>query len=261
MRAKRVSVLIALICFISVALVAGDKPPSGTMPKRNMMCAADQAFALALKYTGFSKLAGFSTAGQPQPELVTITDDQTPFLHVLINDRSIWHILFKQVPIAHPNNKDAMYYRDFSILLDSESGRLLRIYARKNESDSGILPLPPPAVAEQQMKNAGAEEYLGLPENIPKITFIEAIRNVFGNPETALEIIAVYVIDKRMNHEPCPVWAIDLRGIPPVPTINPGGDEKVPVRQRNHFRTVIDAETGHQLFFNNVPQPESPPDK
>jgi hypothetical protein len=38
-----------------------------------------------------------------------------------------------------------------------------------------------------------------------------------------------------------------------MPVNHPQGGDVVPVEERNHCRTVIDAETRHQIFFDNLP--------
>ncbi len=62
-------------------------------------------------------------------------------------------------------------------------------------------------------------------------------------------------MDSKMDSAPRAVWAITLRGLPPIPA-HGFGAESVPVWQRNHMRNVVDAVTGQFLFATNIPTPE-----
>jgi len=63
-------ILIALLSAAAAMPVLGNNQSPDSLPNQQAAATADQALALALKYTGFSKLAGFSATAQPQPELV-----------------------------------------------------------------------------------------------------------------------------------------------------------------------------------------------
>jgi hypothetical protein len=76
-----------------------------------------------------------------------------------------------------------------------------------------------------------------------------------GSPFLAKEIHGVYVMHSRMGSTPRPVWAITLRGLPPMAARGSYGDT-IPVWQRNHMRNVLDARSGEVLFATNSPQPE-----
>lgn len=227
--------------------------------------------------TGFGELESISKSF----ERVDINDDNTPFLHAQINGKKgVWRVEIKNVRLklesAVSEFKDR-YVRSFDVLIDPNTGHLLKITSAFDGNDPNMLPEPPAIVAEAQIKNHGNEIYHGFPLEPPKISLLQALdailREGVGSPFLAKEIYAVYVMESRMRGyksgwEPRPVWAITLRGIPrrPLkgkpPSLHDTPDEElVPAWQRNHMRNVVDARTGKVLFATSCPQPLPPEQK
>ena len=121
-----------------------------------------------------------------------------------------------------------------------------------------MRPLPSGEAGEAQLRGQ-QEIYLGLPTTEPRIKFLDALDLILskgvGSPFLAKEIHGVYVLDSRMKSPARAVWAITLRGLPPIPVDGPHGDT-VPAWQRNHMRNVLDDATGEVLFATNSPQPD-----
>jgi len=219
--------------------------------------------------TGFGELEGISKSF----ERVDINDDNTPFLHREINGKKgIWRIEIKNVRLklksASPGFEDR-YVRNFQILVDPNSGHLLKITSTFDGNDPNMLPEPPAAVAERQMRGTN-ELYHGFPTEPPKISLLDALDRVPTSPLQAKEIYAVYVMQShRMGRKfgwgPRPMWAITLRGIPPIPPKGGPPDRRkqdlAPVWQSNHVRVIVDARTGRLLFGTNIPQPLPPEEK
>jgi hypothetical protein len=222
---------------------------------------AQQAVARALEYTGFGTIKDLSIEDvKKSAKLTTISDDKTPFLHEKINSKPIWRLVFADIPIKYSRTgTDSIHehLRTFEVLIDPASGRLLKIHSIAEGYDTNISPLPPADVAEKQMRRIH-ELYHGFPERLPTISFLDAYKNN-GLPLDK-EIIAIYVLDSRMDPTPRSVWVIDRRGLPPRPTVRRGGNKHVSEYQRNHSRTIIDAETGDGLLFDNLPQAMSKPE-
>ena len=128
-----------------------------------------------------------------------------------------------------------------------------------------MLPAPRAYGGEARLWGAGYEIYHGFPAEPPKISFLDALDAIGGHPLLAKEIYALYVMESEMKSQPRPVWAITLRGIPPLHfiTVPPGvsQDKLPPIWQRNHFRYVVNAVTGKVLFATNSPQPMDPEQK
>ncbi|NIP25051.1 MAG: hypothetical protein GWN67_14770 [Phycisphaerae bacterium] len=223
------------------------------------------------------KLTGFETLEQITKSFrrVDVNDDNTPFLHRQINGKkNVWRIKIKNVRLklksAIPGFKDR-YLRTFEVLIDPNTGHLLRITSTCDVNDPNMLPEPPAKEAEIQLMRMG-EIYHGFPAEPPKINFLDALDAVLskgiGSPFLAKEFYGLYVMESRGSAQPRPVWAITLRGIPPrplkaIPTAfrHLPDDELVPVWVRNHIRNVVDDVTGQVLFATSCPQPVRPEEK
>lgn len=221
------------------------------------------------------KMTGFGTLEQIRKSFgrFDVNDDNTPFLHRQINGKkNVWRIEIKNVRLklksVWPRYKDN-YLRNFEVLVDPNTGHLLRIRSKFDGYDPNMLPEPPAEWAEARIRGAGYEIYHGFPAEPPKISFLEALDAIMTkgvtSPLLAKEIYASYVMESEMKSQPRPVWAITLRGIPPLQTITvPPGvskDKLPPIWQRNHIRFVVNAVTGKVLFANTSPQPMDPEQK
>ena len=165
------------------------------------------------------------TAPQFTAELVTLTEDNTPFLKHQIVGRPIWHVVITnwklQLKSAPIGVKDS-HTRTFDVFVDPKNGRLLKISSRWPEGVPPIAPEPRADIAEEHMVRAGREIYHRFPDAEPSINFLQALDVVFkdgvGDPLIANQIIAHYIVGSSIARQPKPVWAITLRGIPPLPT-------------------------------------------
>ena len=218
--------------------------------------------------TGFGELKGITRSF----EQVDINDDNTPFLHTQINGKKgVWLVEIKNVRLklksATSGFKDK-YVRNFQVFVDPNTGHLLKITSTFDGNDPDMLPEPPAAVAEREMRGTN-EIYHGFPMVPPKISLLDALDRVPMSPFLAKEIYAVYVMQShRMGRKfgwgPRPMWAITLRGIPPLPVKGPPGlrkEDLPPVWQSNHARVIVDASTGQLMFSTNIPQPLPPEEK
>jgi len=217
------------------------------------------------KLTGFGTFEGITKSF----ERVDVNDDNTPFLYRQIKGKkNVWRIEIKNVRLklksVWPRYKDK-YLRNFEVLVDPNTGHLLRIRSKFDGYDPNMLPEPTAEWAEARLRGAGYEIYHGLPDEPPEISFIQALNAIGGHPLLAKEIYALYVMESKMKSQPRPVWAITLRGIPPLHfiTVPPGvsQDKLPPIWQRNHFRYVVNAVTGKVLFATTTPQPMDPEQK
>jgi len=219
---------------------------------------ADEAAAVKIA----NRLTRFDTlTSQISAQRETVTEDKTPFLWKQFIGKRAWRVDFENVSLklssSIPGYPDS-YRRKFTVLIDEETGRLLSISSKFEGEAPDMRPLPSGEAAEAQLQGQ-QEVYLGLPTIEPKIKFLDALDLVLskgvGSPFLAKEIYGVYVLDSRMKSPARAVWAITLRGLPPIPVDGPYGDT-VPVWQRNHMRNVLDATTGEHLFATNSPQPD-----
>lgn len=220
-----------------------------------------QAIAKAREFLGVSA----KDAPNVSAKLVTLAghEDKTPFLHDQLIDRPTWKVVIAKwrlrLESAAPKEKD-LYERTFDIFVDPRNGNLLKILSRWPKGIPPIAPRPPADSAEEQMNNAGLEEYHRFPRTKPSINLLQALDVVLkdgglGSPLATKQILAHYVVWSEMRREPRPVWAITLHGIPPFEAF---GGPGVPVDARNHFRHIVDAETGKWLSGHTSPQPITP---
>jgi len=219
----------------------------------NQVNTSEDAIYIAIKYTGFEMAKNLKAEEMAKmTKITTISDDKTPYLHTKINNKQVWEIIFEDINICSNDNAEKKCFRSFKVYIDQQSGRLLKIYSIMDGYDKGKSPLPSAERAEQQMGTS--EIYLGFPDTLPEYTFFEALSNTAHKAENAGEIIANYVVESYMGSEPRRIWAIDLRGLDPIPIASRYASMYVPDYQRNHRRTVIDAKTRHQMFNSTIPQ-------
>jgi hypothetical protein len=193
-------------------------------------------------------------------ERIKIVEDNTPFLWKQFIGKQAWQVKFEdgslKLKSAIPGFQDK-YKRNFIVLLDEATGKLLKVQSKYEGEAPEMRPAPTGASAEAQLRG-DQENYLGLPTTNPHHNFLEALDLVLskgvGSPFLAKEINGVYVIHTKMNSDPKPVWVITLRGLPPIPIGGPQEDA-VPEWQRNHMRNVIDDVAGIVLFATNNPHP------
>ena len=193
---------------------------------------------------------------------VDIIKDNTPFLHEKVKGRkNVWLVEMKnfhlKIKTPDPDFKDR-YNRNFKILIDPNNGELLRISSKYDGNDPDVGTAPNAEKVEKEFPN---RKYLGFPDTLPNISFIDALNIVqkfgVGMPYNAKEIDAQYVWysdEFRTKGEPQLVWIIDLRGIPPIAP--PLSDDATDIRAVNHIRYVINAETGIILQAGNSPSPD-----
>jgi len=227
-------------------------------PENNSIKNAEEAINRALLYTGFDKVNKINVKDMSNyVKLTKITNTKIPFLEKSVEGKDIWEIEFQNINISHIYEKrtglEKSITMSFSVYIDKETGKLLEIHYIKDGYNSEDSPLPSTDLAEQQM-NSTAEIYYRFPDSLPEYPFIDALDNTAINPAHAREIIGYYIIESKMDSTPRRVWAIDLRGIVPVPVASENAEKYVPIYQRNHRRTIIDAKTRHQLFTNTLPQ-------
>lgn len=226
------------------------------MAEQHEVTGEADAIAQANRLTRLDTVSEMTSARQ-----VTVTEDKTPFLWRQLIGRRVWRVLFENVSLqlksAVPGFQDG-YRREFTVLIDRDTGQLLSVTSLFDGDAPEMRPQPSGEAAEEQLR-AEDEIYHGLPPDEPQINFLDALDIVLskgiGSPFLAKEIYGVCVTHSRMESAPRSVWAITLRGLPPIPARGRYGDT-IPVWQRNHMRNVLDATTGEFLFATNSPQAE-----
>jgi len=193
-------------------------------------------------------------------ELVTLAEDNTPFLHDQIVGRPIWRVVIAdwklELKSAPPDEQD-QYSRLFDVFIDPKNAHLLKVISRWPEGVPVIAPEPSPGSAEDQMSRSDSERYVGFPDAPPRVDLLRALdilrKDGVAEPLLAKQIVAHYVLRSTMGRKARAVWAITLRGIPPIKPPPPA----VSIDALNHIRAIFDAETGEWLCATTTPQPET----
>lgn len=115
---------------------------------------------------------------------------------------------------------------------------------------------------EESVKR-GPERYVGLPAEMPRVNFAQALQSLAGGierPALCKQVDGLYVLLRQVDvpespafscrDKPCPPWIISTRYLPPTPYLGlPPGvrAEDLPLPPFSHFRTEIDPDTGKPL--------------
>ncbi len=227
----------------------------------NVLNTKNEAIAAALAYSGFSTLRQCSV-DTASVRLVVLDDDQTPWLHNELNGKKLWQVkvdVTLEVLVEDQRTGDTLREfdeksREFTIYLDPETGQILKMTSDPGEYPH--KPFKPPAEVGEWVLTHRREKFVGFPKEPPKVTFLNALRSVIGDPFSAKEIQVVYMLWSRNGSEPRPVWSIDLRGLdqPAVMPSHHAMEVDIPIEDLNHMRTIVCAETGRHLWSTNVPQ-------
>ncbi|RMH01218.1 MAG: hypothetical protein D6706_02260, partial [Chloroflexi bacterium] len=178
------------------------------------------------------------------------SDSTIPFLHDRLTNRPAWHVHLEGVKLSLPRlGADSLRApaRDYDVYLDDSTGKLLEIVSVLGGYDSSTVRVPTATEAEQQLLNHG-EHYFALYEE-PVVTFPEALKRAVGSPHETVLLFARCLLWGTDSLSARPVWIMDVYG----------GDyslhapKTVPLYQRNHMRTIIDATTGEFIVATNMP--------
>ena len=249
-----------ILFYITFSIITITILPDCTMAKPNLNTQAEVSEYIN-KLTGFNTLKGI----QETYKQIDVNEDNTPFLREKIEGKNnVWLVEINNVKLklksAVPGFNDR-YTRNFNVLLDPNTGNLLKITSKYEGYDPNMRPEPNAIDAEIQLSRQN-EKYLDFPDMLPNINFLDAIDAVgakgIGSPFLAKEIYGLYIMHSIDNSEARPVWIITLRGLPPrVRHIPFGLSEEAlpPAWTRTFIRNVIDAQNGDVLFATTYPYP------
>lgn len=213
---------------------------------------AEQAAKRALEFTGLESRIGTHTAAAfVKVEKVIINSDVTPSLSNRINGREIWRVLYTDVDFRRPlllNDSNVTNLRDIEILLDPETGQLLRIIVSSSNLDSTLLPELSVQKVEAQVRLSN-EIFHDFLDGLPEVRFIDAVFVGVGcMPWAANMIIAQLITQSNLDGEINSVWhfiCIDV----PITLATFGGT----YRDVDRARCVVDATTGVWLEMSSAP--------
>ena len=238
--------LVAILTVVSSSIASELTSPIDT-PK--------DAISQTFTYIGVDKkLQIIKEISDPVVTLLTMAESLTPFLSSTVIGRKAWKLDFEKLIFSAKGYEllqSEIRPMTMTVIVDSATGRLFKV-SLVVINDSGLaIEKPSDSSAEKQLA-AAREIIIGFPDANPAISFLEALKKCYGDFLSAREIEADYIQHSHLQSPTRDVWSIHLYGLPPRP-VRPGSD--IPVEQRNHMRTVIDANTGQILFSTNLPQP------
>ena len=156
----------------------------------------------------------------------------------------VWKVKFDSVSISLPSwhkGFDSLQ-RDFSVLIDSSTGRLIAIYS---------TPIPPKAKASDILKETVSDTTYKTIKNatwqVPEKSFAAALNKAIGsNPARAVQIVATCVVEQPQPGEPimC-VWHIWGIGVHPFSFHREFAPDEL-----GTSRTVVDATTGDPMMID-----------
>jgi len=146
------------------------------------------------------------------------------------------------------------------VLINKASGKIIKV-------SSPFVSGYPSKFSDEESLRAEGKQYVGLPDVPPKISLMEALQATFeglGDTPAAKQIEASYVLyttdipSSSCHDSPCPVWAIILKGVPPlmwsITPVAPGEDGKPagPPPYLN-MRHLVNAVTGEWMGASSIP--------
>jgi len=167
--------LVIILCNFMVNIV---KPSDEEVKKETAFKIKTPELALqrALEYTGFDKSKTF--IAKPAGDIAILTklhDSLTPFIGDTINSKSVWLVKFVKIQLqSHDGPLPAgRYPEDFDVILDPETGDLLKINSSFNEFEPDRQYDSPPELKEKDP--GGLQSFYGFPKNLPKLSFYDII--------------------------------------------------------------------------------------
>jgi hypothetical protein len=230
-----------------------------------------EAATLAAAYIGEQFITTDLAELQSAARVVTLIDSTTPFLSAFASSDRAWRVKVNNVVVAQSPMEAAgsEKLRDFEVYIDSLTGRLLKIQCFYG--DQSELAKHPISAEYAEDAISRGEVYGSVPDEIPDVSFIEALWACGSNWPEAKAILGQYVVhqDRYIQRStgqvtatpPVAVWAISLAGIPPMNAI--GYDiSYMPDYTRNRVRMTVNATTGRLRMKTGTPSvPLTPEDK
>jgi hypothetical protein len=231
----------------------GDSIKSDSSRYARVISTPAQALEQALLITGFGpRMKQISTApvDTSVARLVTVVDDNTPFLADSVNGREFWvvrlGVVDTRTQLAIDRGDDRWVRRNFDVTVDPRNGSLIRI---QTDTRDTVLPPEVSALSATAQLSEIGERYWSFIDSLPSVTFLEALNAASEcAAPIAVEILAQCVRYSGRGQTPRPTWIIVTRGVPPVEVTVRSHMADKSVRSR--VRCAVDAISGDWLFMD-----------
>ena len=241
-------IMVLLLSDINEPLIAKDLSESNVKDST-----INDIFKIARYSTGFDISGEVITKKNIIMLSLSNMNDSTILITNKKYELPLWEITLKHPQINLSNwEMDNRFIKDYTIYVEEKNQQVVEIWGVcqdyfdslnvsityrsliKNISDNNMLIVD------------SIEGYCGVPEEKPKINFIQALNeHLFGSPYLAKLIICKYVLFSCHNSEIKPAWALHLYGLPKMFSNEGEG--------YTEWRTVIDAQNGNMLWSSSGP--------
>jgi hypothetical protein len=225
-------------------------------PKEVDLLTEGEAIAAARRFLGVQD----EGSGNVTATVAILTHDDTPFLWDKVEGKMVWTVTFKpwslDLKCSWPWARRNPYVRAVDVLLDAQSGSLIRIVTPWPDEEPDMPPPAPRESAEEDMRQCGQERYDAFASEAPNVSFLEAIGSFcqarYEDALVARQITGHCVLRSSPGYAPRLVWIVTVRGVPwrgkkPIPA---------PEECIYQYRDLTDAATGKWFMSTNVPVPQ-----
>ena len=123
----------------------------------------EKALNKASDYLGFDSLINMSNKSSINHQLITLENDQTPFLGDSLEGKRVWNVIYQNVVLNQAKSYEGdNYEREIHVYIDSLTGRLIKIFSPYKGNDNMKMPNRELRFTEEIL--APHEEYLGFVE-------------------------------------------------------------------------------------------------
>ena len=221
-----------LVCLSFSYASSGDMPDS--VQTGRAIETPEEAVERALEYTGIERSKTYvSKSPEDIAELTRVADSLTPFISDTINSKEVWLVKFTNIQLqpfkeTEPND---LYPKDFNVILDPETGNLLKINSSFFEFKADRRYEYPP---ELKIKDPGGlQSFFGFPEDPPSGSFYDVVKVWHSNCTIGVKhISATYILQSHPMYGTKGYWCITFRGIA-------GGSKRIAISTK-----VVDPESG-----------------
>jgi hypothetical protein len=203
--------IIAILFIMSICTILGNSQSPDSLPNQQAVVTADQAFALALKYTGFSANDSAKSISITAPDSKpAINDSIYYFLDSALQKHPLWKLEYENISLA-PSKGDMVYPSKFTVLIDSLTGQLLMFTSDYAGYDS--LVEKPEAMSHQGFAFPIAFKFIELPAGPPTHSFLQILSpNKAAQPTYARQYSAYYLTCSLLGENPKSYWFVVRRG-------------------------------------------------
>jgi hypothetical protein len=204
MKTLRLVLCVFAFCGVFHTSSFGQGLSADLLPKDYEVRTAEAAVAKALQYTGFDKGRRFSLKNVTEAaHLITVQDSTNEFLRGQLTNRIVWSITFDEVILDYPDSTlspSDIQSRSFDVLIDPDTGHLLKVTSQSEDYDRKVLSSGPWANIDDNLI-PWTQVVITTPNTPPTIPLLEIITQLsYKNPSLA-KVITAYCLSYTWTGE------------------------------------------------------------